>query len=332
MREAVARVLYSGLLITVLMACRGTFVPHYSVGNRSGVNPALPTQRVQTFTDVTETVVQVRESPERIVCLHLMCIDILAELDLEPVGMNGGLVEMAMNSVYFGDRARSFGQIGGHGEPNLEQLLILEPDVTIGHQIQLSHQRQTLETITPLYLMKVETYTEAVSNLQAVGKMLGSEEKAEAAAWHFLDKFRAYRAKSPRTHSVMVMQGSPSRYFVATNQSLVGSTLAELTPYPWRLGYNSASAINWTTYSFEEILSVDPDFIFIINSSRAPDLISGLKTHRLWQTLTAVKRSQVFALEEDQIGGLSSGTRSLGQLLDDIMTTMYPDVFPEPLP
>lgn len=332
MREAVARVLYSGLLITVLMACRGTFVPHYSVGNRAGSNPALPTQRVQRFTDVTETVVQVRESPERIVCLHLSCIDILAELDREPVGIPGGLTKVAMNSVYFGDRARSFGQIGGHGEPNLEQLLILEPDVTLGHQIQLSHQRQTLETITPLYLMKVETYTEAVANLQAVGKILGSEEKAEAAAWHFLDKFRAYRAKSPRTHSVMVMQGSPSNFFVATDQSLVGSTLAELTPYPWRLGYNSPSAINWTTYSFEEILSIDPDFIFIINSSRAPDLISGLKTHRLWQTLTAVKRSQVFALEEDQIGGLSSGTRSLGKLLDDIMTTMYPDVFPEPLP
>lgn len=173
---------------------------------------------------------------------------------------------------------------------------------------------------------------DAVANLQAMGKILGESEKAEAAAWHFLDKLTAYRAQSPRTHTVMVMAGTPSRYFVATDESLVGSTLAELTPYPWPLGYNSPSAVNWTTYSFEEILCVDPDFIFIINSSRAPDLISGLKTHRLWQNLTAVKRDRVFALDDEQIGGLSSGTRSLGQLLDEMMTTMYPDVFPKPLP
>lgn len=332
MRDAVAKVLYSGLLITVLMACRGNFVPHHSVGNRAGINPALPTQRVQTFTDATETVVQVRESPSRLVCLHLSCIDILAELEREPVGMYGVLTDFATSPLYFGDRAHNFGKISGRGEPNLEQLLALEPDLTLGHQIQLAHQRQTLEAITPLYLVKVENYRDAIANLQAVGNILGESEKAEAAAWQFLDKFKAYKAKSPRTQTVMVMRGTPSSFHVATAQSLVGSTLAELTPYPWRLGDRSPSAINWATYSFEEILSVDPDFIFIINNSRAPDLISGLKTHRLWQTLTAVQRNQVFALDEDQIGGFTSGTRSLGQLLDEIMTTMYPDVFPKPLP
>ncbi len=331
MREAIARVLYSGLLVTVLMACGADFVAQNSVGTRGEINLALTTGKVQTFTDATGTAVQVRESPDRLVCLHLSCIDILAELDREPVGIYGVLTDFAVSPVYFGDRAQSFGKISGRGEPNLEQLLALEPDLTLGHQSQLSNQRQTLEAITPLYLVKVENYTDAIANLQAVGKLLGEEEKAEAAAWQFLDKLKVYRTKSPRNQTVMVMRGTPSAFHVATAESLVGSTLAELTPYPWRLGDRSPSAINWATYSFEEILSIDPDFIFIINNSRAPDLISGLKTHRLWQALKSVQRDQVYALDEDQIGGFTSGTRSLGQLLDEILPTMYPEVFPEPV-
>ncbi|MCT7957522.1 ABC transporter substrate-binding protein [Laspinema palackyanum] len=332
MRDAIAKVLYSGLLITVLMACRGNFVPDNSIENRVGIASTVTTGRIQTLTDATGTAVQVKESPSRLVCLHLSCIDILAELEREPVGMYGVLTTFATSELYFGDRAQSFGKISGRGEPNLEQLLALEPDLTIGHQAQLSTQRQTLEAITPLYLVEIGSYQDAIANLKTVGKLLGESEKAEAVAWHFLDKFKAYKAKSPRNKSVMVMRGTPSAFHVATVESLVGSTLAELTPYPWELGDRSPSAISWATYSVEEILSIDPDFIFIINSSRAPDLISGLKTHRLWQTLTAVKRDQVYALDEDKIGGFTSGTRSLGQLVDEIVTTMYPDVFPEPLP
>lgn len=329
MNNAIARWLCSGLLLAALVGCKlqvsrnGTL--EITAGSTAGSDAVY-------LTDATGTLITLKQPPDRIVCLHLSCLDILAELEKEPIGMSGVLMEFATSSVYFGDRAKTFGQISGRGEPNLEHLLALNPDLIIGHQAQLGSQRETLSSIAPLYLVDVKNYNDAIANLLQVGQLLGIEDKAEAAAAEFRDRLAQYKAKSPNNQSVMVMRGSPGTFFVATQESLVGATLAELTPYPWPLYNFTPTAINWATYAIEDILQVDPDVIFVVTNSLAPDFIEELKQYRIWQELKAVKSGRVYLLDEDKIGGLTTGTRSMRQLVDEVMPKVYPDVFPKPLP
>lgn len=327
MRETIARLLYKGLLLVALVACSADVAS-------TPLSPKDPPESVEVaIADATGTEVKLSQTPDRIVCLHLSCIDILAELEREPAGMYGVLVEFAKSPVYFGEQANNLGKIRGRGEPNLEHLLALEPDVIVGHENQFApQQRETLEAIAPVFLVGVENYQEAIANLKAIGTMLGEEEKAEAAAQRFLNKLAAYKAKSPQDRKIVVMRGTPSTFHVATDRSLVGATLSELTPYPWPLGDRAPTAINWANYSLEQILDVDPDVIFVVTNSRAPDFIAELKKNRFWQELKAVKSDRVYPIEESLVGGMTTGTRSLTQLLDVTMPKVYPNVFSEPVP
>jgi iron complex transport system substrate-binding protein len=217
--------------------------------------------------------------------------------------------------------------MAGYAEPNLEQLLSLKPDLIIGHLAQLASQRETLKPIAPLYVLEVESYTDAIENLNAIAQLTGRTEQAEIAVQAFQNKLNEYKEKSPKNQTVLVTNGTEGNFYVATDQSLVGSTLAEVANYPWKLSDQVPSAINWVAFSQEEILKINPDVILILVPSANPKRLAQLQQDAFWKELKAVKNSRVYELEDAQVGGLTTGTRSLSYLLDEMMPKLYPDVF-----
>ncbi|MEA5451745.1 ABC transporter substrate-binding protein [Leptolyngbya sp. CCNP1308] len=290
-----------------------------------------PTGKVTTpepaiaLADASETTVTLPQPAERIVCLHLSCIDILAELDLVPLAVgHPRLADWAKSPIYFGEAASQIAIVGGP-EPNLEALLALRPDLIIGYRGQVDGLRATLAPIAPLFLLEVSSAEQAIANLHQVGQLTDRAAAAEVAAQTFRDRLAAHQDQAQRDRTVLVTNGTQGTFYVATRESLVGSTLAELVDYPWSLGDRTPSAINWAVFSTEHILQVDPDVIFVLVPDPAPDLRATLAQDAVWGNLTAVKAGQLYDLSDAEVGGLTTGTRSLSHLLNAIMAHLTSD-------
>ncbi|MFP4009732.1 MAG: ABC transporter substrate-binding protein [Spirulinaceae cyanobacterium] len=280
------------------------------------------------LTDASNTQIVLKQEAKKIVCLHLSCIDTLAELDIPPIAVHNGLHDLAVSSAYF-DSAQNVVKVAGYAEPNLEQLLFLNPDLVVGHVAQLASQRQQIEAIAPLYVLDIETAEDAIENLKIMGQITGETKQAEAAIQAFQEKLETYKNRSPKNKTVLVTNGTTGNFFVATDRSLVGSVLAEVANYPSSFSDLNLSAINWIALSQEEILKINPDVIFVLTSAPSNDFLEQLQSDPFWQSLKAVQTQQIYQIENDKVGGLTTGTRSLLRLLDEIMPKLYPDQFSE---
>lgn len=81
-------------------------------------------------TDATGAEIHLNQSAERIVCLTVTGIDIIAELGLEPVGyLSQGI---ANPTEFYGDRAQQFTSVGSWILPNLKAIRTLQPDLILG--------------------------------------------------------------------------------------------------------------------------------------------------------------------------------------------------------
>ena len=288
------------------------------------------------FTDATSTTVTLANAPERIVCLTEICVDILADLGLEPVAVTPGGV--APLPEYFGEKAKSFSIIGGSFfEPSLEDIARAKPDLVIGLGGVHEALRDGLKSIAPLYIMSPRTYNDSIAYLKDIGRLTGRAAQADAAAQTFLKRLETYKTKAPKDKTVLVMWGSDVNFGIDTAGSLVGALLSELVRYPWPAppagteGHESGGI----QFSLEKVLEQNPDVLFVETYGFGPTppvpLSEQLAANPLWKEIKAVQRGQVHEVSF-AVWGTGRGLRSLTLVLDEAMTKTYPQVFPQPLP
>ncbi|MUG65499.1 ABC transporter substrate-binding protein [Paenibacillus sp. 7541] len=288
-----------------------------------------PEEANTTITDSTGASIELPGNVERVACLTEICVDSLAELGLEPVAVVPDSI--AFQPEFFGDQASSFIQIGGgFMEPSLEDIAKSQPDVVIGLIGTHDMLRDGLGNIAPLYIVEVKTYEDSISFLEMMGTWTGRESEAAAAKDKFLDKMNDYKQQTPNNRSALIMYGADVNFGIDTAGSLVGSLLSELTPYPWPApvedGGHQAGGM---AYSLEKVLETDPDHIFIETFSFGPDsqpLSEQFAANPIWSKLKAVKNNQ-FTEVRTAIWANGRGTRSLGIVMDEAMSTLYPDTF-----
>jgi iron complex transport system substrate-binding protein len=304
-------------------------------GGSSGGSPSTSTQSL-SFTDATGTTVTLAKPPTRIACLVGVCEDILATLGIDPVAVNDTL---GQDPHFFGDRAKSFARIGGQFfDPTVEDIAKATPDLVIGLANTHERLRDALKPIAPLYIMNPASYTDSIKYLKDIGRLTGKSSVADAAVKKFQDKLDAYKARSPKSKSTLLMYGADTNFNIFTQGSLFGTVLDQVTSYPFpppAAGAPTASdhEPGAIPYSVDKILAKDPDTLLIASFAFAPGaqpLSKQLAANPAWSHLKAVKDSQVFEVNPSYYI-FGRGTISLGLALDDAMTRLYPSVFPKPL-
>ena len=289
------------------------------------------TKEAIILTDSTNTQIVLDKIPERILCLDPVCLDILAELGIEPVAILAFMADWVEEPHLFGERGQKIAKIANLAniQPNFEQVVKLKPDLILGLRIH-KKTREAFKGVFPLYMLAIPTtYSEAIANLKNVGQLTGKNVEAEAAAQKFLDKLATYKAKSPKNQSFLLIHSPTGNLTVFTDRSLNCRLLNQvancLSPE-----YNDKllQIHGGIPFSLEGLTKLEPDVIFIgsdyvdnytefVNYSDSP----------LWQGLTAVKNRRVYGANSSKIMGI--GTRGLSLLLDRTMPKIYPDVFPE---
>lgn len=287
----------------------------------------------QKIVDASGAELEFPSKVEKVACVVSLCIDILAELGLEPVAIaESGVRTIATETEFYGEKGKDFLSIGGSFfEPNLEDIVTAKPDLVIGLLGVHDALREGLNGVTPIYLAQPKTYTDSIAILETIGKLTGKPAEAKTAANKFLAKLEAAKEKAPKDKKALIMFGSDVNFSIVTDSGLGGSILKEVSNYPFKVNDPSEDPYGEGSvqYSLEKLLEEDPDTIFIESYSYSPEaktLSEQMAELPLWSNLKAVKNKNVIEVRSP-IWGDGRGTRSLGILLDESLEFLYPDLF-----
>ncbi|MBD2868471.1 ABC transporter substrate-binding protein [Paenibacillus sp. IB182493] len=287
-----------------------------------------------TVTDDTGATIAIDKPVEKVACIVSLCVDVLAELGMEPSALaESGVRVIASSPEFYGSKGETFPSIGGSFfEPSLEDLVTSAPDLVIGLKGAHDTLREGLGGVAPLFLASPSHYNDSLRFLETIGQLTGKTEEAAAAKARFLDKLKAAGEKAPKDKKALIIFGSDVNFSVVTATGLGGTIMKEISDYPWKVEkpeddpYGEGSV----PYSLEKLLVEDPDVIFVESYSYAPDtkpVSEQLAESPLWSKLKAVQNGQVHEVRSP-IWGDGRGTRSLGVMLDESLAILYPDLFP----
>lgn len=287
-----------------------------------------------TFTDASGTTVELDGPVSRIACVTDICNDILWELGLEPVAVKPN--ELAFRPEFWGEDAIEFVQIGGSFfEPSLEDIASSNPDLVIGLGGVHDGMREGLSAIAPLYIMNPSVPADSVAYLLDIGRLTDRQQEAATAVARFMARWEAYRSVAPRDVSVALVYASPFGVSVSSHGgggNPYGDILLSIAEYPFEA---SESQSEFGTFTIEQLLERDPDIIFAMsadaNGLQGAPINEVLADDPLWGQLRAVQNGKVYDVDP-VLWAYGRGTRSLSLVLDQAMTILYPDLFPEPLP
>ncbi|MEM7555066.1 MAG: ABC transporter substrate-binding protein [Cyanobacteria bacterium P01_A01_bin.84] len=282
--------------------------------------------------DFTGIQIKLAKPAKRIACLTSSGLDILRELDLEPVGyLAKGIADQP---EFYGDLAHKFVPLGSWMIPNIKAVRSLKPDLIIGWTFPHRFYRKLFGCEIPLYLMGGNGYNAALQRLRDIAYLTNRVDRAETAIANFQIRLKMYHNTIPKSayKTVLFMGGSiinrlSRKFIIETNIGTFGSIIKQFSHYPWLEpeGYNMEPGL--TNVSLQKILSVNPDIIFIqtYTPGKIP-LSEQLKTNKIWRQLKAVQNNNVHEIE--QLWHYANGTRMIGLTIDKLMPIIYPEFCP----
>ncbi|GBF74931.1 hypothetical protein PA598K_03304 [Paenibacillus sp. 598K] len=280
--------------------------------------------------DVTGATLRFEKPVENIACIVSLCVDVLAELGMEPAAVaEGGVRTIASAPEFYGSAGESLPSIGGSFfEPSLEDIVTTAPDLVFGLQGVHDTLREGLTGVAPLYLVNPKHYDESLAVLETIGRLTGKTAEAEAAKQRFLDKLAQAAAASPKDKKALIIYGSDVNFSVITQSGLGGTVMAQISDYPWKVEKpeDDPYGEGAVPYSLERLIAEDPDVIFVESYAFGADAVpvsEQLAASPLWDKLSAVQHGQVHEVRSP-IWGDGRGSRSLGILLDEAMAILYP--------
>ena len=279
--------------------------------------------------DFTGTQITLAQPAKRIACLTSAALDVLRELDLEPVGyLTKGIAD---KPEFYGELANNFVPLGSWIFPNIKTLRDIKPDLVIGWKFPHRFYRKLLGgNQIPFYLMGGNGYGAALRRLYDIACLTNRVSQAESVTANFQKRLDIYANTIPTSayKTVLFMGGSKinslSREFIVeTNIGTFGSIIQQFCHYPWLepKGYNMEPG--FINVSLRKILLVNPDIIFV--QTYPPGKISlsqQLANNKIWKQLKAVQNNNVYEIE--QLWHYANGTRMIGLTLDKLMPIIYP--------
>ena len=197
-----------------------------SASNDSGESSAGGSLPLSSFSDCRvikhdagET--EVCGQPQKVAALSVHALDLLLSLGMQPAGYapplntyRGEVFDNPAQQIpYLGDRTTTQPiNLGGSGEPSLEKLAALKPDLIVGGAGRNANSYDLLSQIAPTLLWRNRTANgQWRNNLRTIAAALGREEEAEAVIQQYdalIADVRADLADVVAAHPTMLLLGA----------------------------------------------------------------------------------------------------------------------------
>ncbi|MEU4779099.1 ABC transporter substrate-binding protein [Micromonospora sp. NPDC023633] len=317
LRLALASLLAAGVTLT---GCAGPSAPSQpAAAPAPSAPPVQAVTHALSLTDARGQTVSLKSKPDRIVCLTGLCDDALVELGLTPAATT--TPKLVARPDYLGEAGRAVPTLPGmFGNEDVAAIAAAKPDLVMGLAGAHDQLRPAIEKFAPLWLVEVKTYEDSVRYLRDVATLTDRGAQQVLAERAFRDRLAAARATSTerglnRT-TALAMYGGTS-IGVNTSDDLLGHLLSQVFDYPWPSkggGFDTAQA-----YNVEEILTRDPDIVFIQSFTFGPDaktVSAQYAANPVWKRITAVREGRAHEVPAE-LWASGRGTRALGLILDE---------------
>jgi iron complex transport system substrate-binding protein len=273
-----------------LTACGGTEEENadQSAGTADGAFP----RTVEHAMGSTE----IPEQPERVVVLDTGELDTALALGVTPVGAVTTDVATGFLS-YLQDAAADVEQVGTIGEPNLEAIAALEPDLILSNKVRHEDLYEQLSQIAPTVFADFVGVTWK-ENLVLAAEALGLEEKAETALDEYEQDAAALGEELGDIGTVSAMRFVQGAIRVYRPESFIGTVLADIGLEQAELPEGDVAT--FAELSPEQLTLADADVVLYSSYGDPGDsgeqaVVAG----PLWPRLTAVQQGRAYAVEDD---------------------------------
>ncbi len=278
----------------------------------------------RTITDAMGREVAIPVNPQRVVTLSEIDTDSLLALGIVPVGAPNGRGQTTLPTYLQPMLEGHTTAIGGIGEPNLETILTLEPDLIIYSDPYgpLAERIPELEQIAPVvvpYVFNEDWHWKTV--FQAVAGAL--DKTAEAEAW-----LQAYDERAAELGALLpaeVVEVSIVRWMADGPRILLSNAFSSqvlsdvgFERPQYQLDLAGTHPVHTDVISMEQIELVDADMIFAGGlNPEGDDAMDVALADPLVQTLSAVQAGRIF-LVDGLAWSSTGGPIAALEVLDDV--------------
>jgi len=200
------------------------------------------------------------------------------------------------------------------GQPNLECLLQLEPDLILGSKSWIGQHYVRLSQIAPTVVTETNNM-KWQANLKFHGRMLGRSERAQQLLEEHRQRLAQFRQQHDAEGELAVSVGRifPDRVRLYLKDSFSGKILQ-------KAGLKRPPAQDKATYSQkiskEQFRMLDGDVLFaIVVGKEAQQALDKFRQDSLWSQLAVVQRDRVFPVPGYWVG---SSILAAKEVVDDL--------------
>ena len=269
----------------------------------------------------------VPNQPQRVVVLSTTTLEYVMALGIKPIGAT--LSDQYASHLQ--PELTGVEDIGNVGEPSLEKILALQPDLIIGDDSYQTIYPQASQ-IAPTILYKFEHSGQWKDVFTNVAQMLQKTEVAEQVMndyYRRLDEFKQQMGDRSKQTEVSVVRIYPDQINLYLKDSFCGTILQDAglqRPEAQNIAASEAkkrfdNEIQ-VTISRELLHQADGNVMFVWTGENTAEAnqqsqqkLAEFKSDPLWQGLKAVQQNKVYRVPSYWIG---SGTIAANSIIDDL--------------
>jgi len=253
------------------------------------VLPAVAGAAVTVVDDVGRTVT-LAQPARRVVSLAPHVTELLFAAG------GGARVVGAVNYSDYPEAAKKLPQVGSYNKLDFERVLALKPDLlVVWHSGNPVRQVEQLERLgIPVYHSEPGRLSQIGDSLLRLGRLLGTEPAAQAAARDYGERIAALKARYAGRPQVDVFYQVWPKPLYTLNDDHIASDMVRLCG-----GRNLFGALKTIApeVGVEAVIEADPEVI-LVGGRNNPDDPGG----KMWQAfkgMTAVRRDNIFTIDGD---------------------------------
>ncbi len=275
-----------------------------SLGGLIGILLATLLGGASTFEDVMGHQVAWERPPQRIVSLSPSITEILFA-----IGCDTTVVVGVTRFCNYPPEARTIARIGGIVDPNLEEIVALEPDLVLatrGNPIEFMESLTRLKV--PVYALETrEGLEQVLRTIEEIGAVTGREGAARREVEHLREGLAQVRARSaartgPRPRVFYGYGGLEGPHWTAGP----GSYVHDLITAAGGVNVGGRAPSAWSTLSLETIVEADPQVYLGTFASEGEEaarrrVLRQLREHEGWSQTALARNPRIILFAEDRL-------------------------------
>lgn len=275
-------------------------------------NQSSEGEQSRVFIDTLDRDVNIPDIPEKVISLSPALTEILFALELDDK------IVGTTNYCDYPEEAINTPKVGDFSSPNFEVIVDSEPDlifVAAGIQMDLIDRFEELGL--QVICLDAETIDEVMVNINFIGEIMGTEEKATEITEDMEKRVAEVKNKVSGLEKPLI-------FFEVWDEPLTsagpGTFIDNLVELAGGLNMTNDAKTRYPQISFEIVVDQDPDIYIAVNHQREVEIIE----RPGYDDLKAVKTGKVFTIEDDWVT-LPGPRIILG--LEEMAFLLHPEAF-----